>query len=81
MDKQGSLLRLRIHHECEGEIEISVTRIIDWHHETWQVMVIGDHEGRICLSHPHTNNDFFSGSPLITSFFIRENMKKSSRKS
>ena len=47
---------LRIYHDCEGGIEKSVSRITDWHHETCQVMKIGDHEGRIFLYHPHTYN-------------------------
>ena len=33
--------------------------ITDWHHEACRVMKIGDREGLIFLSHPHTNNGFF----------------------
>ena len=51
---------IRIYHECEGGIEKSVPKITKWHHEACQVMTIGDHEGQIFLSHPHTNNGFFS---------------------
>ena len=52
---------IRIHRECEGEIEDSVMRINDCHHEACRVMtiIIGDGEGRIFLSHPYTNNGFF----------------------
>ena len=49
---------IKIHHECEGGIEKSVPRITVWHHEACRVMTNGDHEGRIFLSHPHTNNGF-----------------------
>ena len=50
---------VRIHHECEGGIEKSVPRVTVWHHEACRVMTKGDPEGRIFLSHPHTNNGFF----------------------
>ena len=72
---------IRIHHECESGIEKSVPRITEWHHELWRVMTNGDHEGRIFLSHPHTNNEFFFLLP--TKYFILywKSMKKSSRKS
>ena len=49
---------IRIHLECEGGIEKSVPRITEWHHEGCRVMTNGDHEGRIFLSHPLTNNGF-----------------------
>ena len=29
---------IRIHHECEGNIEKSALMITDWHHEACQVM-------------------------------------------
>ena len=48
-----------IHHECKGWIEKYVSRITDWHHEACRVMTNGDPEGRIFLSHPHTNNGLF----------------------
>ena len=54
-----SQLIIRIHHECEGSIEKSVSRITNWHHEACRVMINGDREGRIFLSHPHMNNGFF----------------------
>ena len=44
---------------CEGWIEKSVPRITDWHHEACRVMIIGDCEGRILLSHPHTHDGYF----------------------
>ena len=51
---------IKIHHECEGEIEKSVPRITDWyntrHADWWQN---GEREGRIFLSNPHTNNEFY----------------------
>ena len=48
---------IRIFHECEVKIEKSVLR--NWHHEACRVMTNGDQDGRIFLSHPHTNNGFF----------------------
>ena len=50
---------IRIYHECEGGIEKSIPRVAFWHHEACRVMTNGDPEGRIFLSHPHTNNGFF----------------------
>ena len=50
---------IRIYHECEGRIEKSLPRIAVWHHQARQMMTNGDHEGRIFLSHPITNNGFF----------------------
>ena len=49
---------IRIHHECRGGIAKSVPRITKWHHEARRVMTNGDREGRIFLSHPHTNKGF-----------------------
>ena len=40
-------------------IEISVQRITDWHHEACRVMTNSGCEGKIFLSHPHTNNGLF----------------------
>ena len=48
-----------IYHACEGGIEKSVPRITDWHCE-----------GPIFLSHPCTNNGFFSCSPSNTAFIL-----------
>ena len=56
----------------EYEIEKSVPRITDWHHDACRVMTIGDREGRIFLSHSRINNGYFSCSPLNTSFYIRK---------
>ena len=39
-------------------------------------MTKGDREGRIFLPHPHTNNGFFSCSPLNTSFYIGKTWKR-----
>ena len=50
---------IRINHEYEGWIEKIVLRITDWHHEACRVMTIVDREGRIFLSHPHTNNGLY----------------------
>ena len=63
---------------CEGGIDKSDPRITDWHHEACRVMADGDHEGRIFLSLPHTNNGFFF---LLTTHFILERREKVSRKS
>ena len=67
---------IRIHHKCEGGIEKSVPRITNWHHEACRVMTNGDHEGRIFLSRPHTNNVFFF--LLTTKYLILywKNMKR-----
>ena len=46
---------IRIYHGCEGRIEKSVPRIIDWH-EACLVMTIGDQEEQILLSYHHTIN-------------------------
>ena len=62
---------IRIHHDCEGEIEKIVLRITDWHHEACRVMTNGDPDGQIFLSHPHTNNGFFV--LLITKYQKHEN--------
>ena len=50
---------IRIYYESEGGIEKSVPRITVWHHKPCRVMANSDPEGRIFLSHPHTNNGFF----------------------
>ena len=54
-------------------IEKSVPRITDWHHEACRVMTNGDRDGRIFLSHPHTNNGFFFSS--LTAFYIGKHKK------
>ena len=46
---------IRIHHECEGGIEISVPMITDWHHEACRVMANGDREVRNFLFHLHVH--------------------------
>ena len=65
--KKSASGNIRIHHECEGGIEKSVPRIIDWHHEAF-----GDHEGWIFLSHPYTNNEFFFLHTIKYGIFIFE---------
>ena len=55
----SQLIIRRIHHEYEGWIEKSVTRITFWHHKACRVMTNGDHEEQIFLSNPHMNNEFF----------------------
>ena len=52
-------------------IENSDLRITDWHHEACRVMTNGDREGRIFLSHPHTNNGFF----FIPHFILEKHEK------
>ena len=58
---------ISIHHKYEGGIEKSVLRITDWHHEACRVMTIGDPEGRIFLSHPHSHDGYFF---LLTSEYL-----------
>ena len=67
---------IRIHHECEGGIEKSVPRITDWHREACQVMTIGDREGQIFISHPHTNNGFFFLLTTLYLIYIEKTWKK-----
>ena len=55
----SSCKNICICHEFEGGIEKSVPRITDWHHEACRMMTIGDHEGLIFLSHPHTHKGYF----------------------
>ena len=58
--------------ECEVGIKKSVPHdhrlsslgITICHHEACRVMTNGDPEGRIFLSHPHTNNGFLSCAPF-----------------
>ena len=70
------ILYISIFHECEGWIEKSVPRFTDWHHEACRVMTIGDREGCIFLSYPHTNNGFFF--LLTTKYLIlfKKDMKR-----
>ena len=65
---QKTVLCLRIHNECECGIEKSVLRITVWHHEACRVMTNVDREGRIVLSHPHTNTGLFFLVKLNTEF-------------
>ena len=58
---------IRIYHECEGRIELSVPRIAFCHHEACRVMTNVDQEGRIFLSYSHTKNELFF---LLTTVFI-----------
>ena len=60
---------IRIYHECEGGIEKFDPRIT----EACRVKTNVDREGRIFLSHPHTNNGvaYCSCSPLNISFYIK----------
>ena len=50
---------IRLHHEFEDGLEDSVPGITDWHDGACRVITNGDHEGRIFLSYPHTNNGLF----------------------
>ena len=59
---------IRIYHECEGRIEKSVPRIAVWHHQACRVMTNHGPEGQIFLFYPHTNNGFYSCSPLFFLF-------------
>ena len=58
---------LRIYHECDGRIEKPNPRIAVWHHRACQEMTNNDPKGRIFLSYPQTNKDFFF---LLTTAFI-----------
>ena len=49
----------RIYHECKDGIEKSIPRITNWHHKACHVMITSDRQGRLFLSHPHTNNVLF----------------------
>ena len=49
---------IRIYHECEDEIEKSVARITDCHHEACRSMTNSYRQGRIYLSNPHKNNGY-----------------------
>ena len=72
---KGLLKSCATKYKIEGGIEKTVPRIIDWQHEAIQVMTIGDRERRGFLSHPHTNNGFFSCSPLNTRFILEKQGK------
>ena len=61
---------IRTHHVCEGRIGKSVPKIGDWHHEACRVMTNDDPEERIFLFRPHTNNGFFSFSPLYLFIYL-----------
>ena len=71
---------ISIHHECERDIEISIPSITDWHHEAFGVVTNGDHEGRIFLSHPHTNNRIIFLANYLIPHFILENTRKDFQK-
>ena len=62
---------IRIHHECEGGIEKSVSRVTDWHHEACRVMTNVVREGRIFFYHiqPRIMNSV-SCSPFNTAFYV-----------
>ena len=70
---------IRIYHECEGGIEKIVPRVTDWHQVACRVMTNIDLEGRIFLSHPHTNNGFFFLLTTKYRILYGENMTKASR--
>ena len=73
---------ISIHHEREVGITKYVPRITDWHHEACIVMINGDPEVWMFLSHPDRNNGFFF---LFTTtkyqILYWKNMKKASEKS
>ena len=62
---------IRIHHECEGRIEKTVLSIAICHQEACRVRTNGDPEGWICLSYPHTNNEFYFLLTIV--FFLFSN--------
>ena len=49
-------------------IEKILPRITIWHHKACLVMTNSDPEGRIFLSHPHTNYGFFFLSSIESVF-------------
>ena len=65
-DLEGQIIR--IYHECDGGIEKPVPRITVWNHKACQEMTKGKVEGRIFLSHPHTQDRYISCSPLNITF-------------
>ena len=50
---------IRIHHECEDEMEKSVPKIAVWHHKACGEITNEDHKGQMFLFRPHTNNRIF----------------------
>ena len=62
--------------ECDGGIEKSVPMITDWYKEAYQMITNGDHEGRIFLSHTHTNNGFFFLLTTIYRILYWKNIKQ-----
>ena len=71
----GLVGTIRIYHECEGGIEKSVSKIINWHNEACQVMTIGDQGGRIFYPILTRIMDSFSCSPLNTLFILEKRCK------
>ena len=55
----------------------SVWRITVWHHKACRVLTNGDQEGRIFLSHAHTNNEILFLYTIKYHIFI---FKKDSQK-
>ena len=70
---------IRIHHECEGGIGKSITRITNWHHDAWGVMPNCDGEEWNFLSHPQTNNGLFFLLTTKYRILYWKKMKKASR--
>ena len=68
-DLLGKII-IRSHHECEGEIEKSVPRFTNWHHEACRVMTNGDRKGRFFYPILTQIMDSFSCSPFNTSFYL-----------
>ena len=58
----------------------SVPRITDWHLEACRVMTNGDREGQFLYALLIRITDYFSCSPLNTSFYIGTTRKKTSWK-
>ena len=50
---------IRIYQVCDDGIEKSIPRDYQSALQGMRVMTIGDHKGRIFLSHPHTKDGFF----------------------
>ena len=70
LESARSLFTIRIYHKFVGRIEKSIPTIVSWHRDACRVMTNGDPEGRIFLSYPHTNNEFFLLFTIFLNFKI-----------
>ena len=61
---------IKTYHECEGEIEKSISRITDWHHEACRVMTNCDSENVFVYPILTRKMNSVSCSPSNTRFCI-----------